>query len=184
MRLPLLLVVASLLTVAVQPIAAQNAQSLAELQPGAKIRIEAPGVVARHYVGTVLARNAETITMGSANSLPVTIPIAAVTRLEISRGKSRSAGALRGILWGAPIGLVAALITPAEGFNSPYGPTSQNEWSKAELVGAGAIGGALWGAGIGALVGRERWDQFQLASRTTLNVHPQGVTVGLRLPLP
>jgi hypothetical protein len=44
-----------------------------------------------------------------------------------------------------------------------------------------ALSGALWGAGIGALVGRERWDSFDLAPRTVLHTSAGAAMIGIRL---
>src|SRR5690348_13637680 len=82
-----------------------------ELQPGARVRITAAGIVANHYVGTVLSRNGDTLLLGGPNAAPVSVPVNRITSLEISRGKSRLHGAGRGVLWGAPIGLVIGLAS-------------------------------------------------------------------------
>jgi hypothetical protein len=40
--------------------------------------------------------------------------------------------------------------------------------SKAEFVVQAFAGGAIWGAIIGAIVGSERWDRYDLPTRTSL----------------
>lgn len=139
------------------PLGAQSPVMSTELHPGARVRIDAPGIVADGYTGTVLTRTADTLTVGDPRSAPMTLPITRITSLEISRGKSRSAGALRGILIGAPIGLAIGLVSTADGTTC----TSCDE-SAASVVALFTLSGAVWGAGIGAIVGRERWVKFQL----------------------
>ena len=90
-------VAAAVLTVALAfPLEAQ----LTEVQPGARVRVEAPGIVAGRYVGTVLTRTADTVVVGNPHAVPLRIPFARITAIEISRGKSRTEGAISGIKWG------------------------------------------------------------------------------------
>ena len=141
---------------------AVRAQST-ELQPGARVRITAPGIVAGRYTGTLLARNGDTLQFGSQNAAPVNIPVNRITSIEISRGKSHASGALRGVAWGAPIGLVlgVATVKSVDDCND-YGCAPLESTARGTYVLASTIGGALWGAGIGALIGRERWEPFAL----------------------
>lgn len=150
-----------------------------EVQPGARVRVVAPGIVAGRYVGTVLSRSADTITVGSSSSLPIALPTSRIESLEISRGKSRADGAIRGIKWGAPFGALLGLAFIAAINDDCYecGFGSDN---KAGFVALETVGGAMWGAGIGALVGRERWQGFDLQKRTALGVGPHGATLALR----
>ena len=150
--------------------------SLVELQPGARVRVEAPGAVAGRYVGTILTRSGDTLTLGGPNAAPVRLTLDRFTSVEISRGKSRSKGALRGIAWGAPIGLAIGLLTSGLADDCV---TCTNEPSDAEGVTFATLGGVLWGAGIGALIGRERWERFQLASRTSLLLHPDTRSIAI-----
>jgi hypothetical protein len=141
-----------------------------ELQPGARVRVTAPGIVAGRYVGTVLSRSGDTLQLGGPNAAPVTLPMNRITSLEISRGKSRLRGAGRGVLWGAPIGLVIGLATE----NSlescgDFGCSDASSTERGAYVVASVIGGAAWGAGIGALVGRERWERFEVSPRSAFD---------------
>ena len=70
---------------AVAPARAQ----LTEIQPGARVRIAAPGIVAGRYVGTVLTRSADTVELGAPGTSPIKVPIARITSVEVSRGSSR-----------------------------------------------------------------------------------------------
>ena len=157
----------SVLLLALLPLATADAQPLSELAPGARVRIRAPGIVAGRYTGTVLSRTADTLVVASSAAASVRAPISSLTSVEVSRGKSRSRGALKGIAWGAPIGLGAGLLTAAALSSDPdYG--GLDGVSKGEFVGQALVGGAIWGAIIGAIVGSERWDRYDLPARTSL----------------
>ena len=151
----------ALLLLAASP-AVLHAQST-ELQPGVRVRLTAPGIVAGRYTGTLLSRNGDTLQFGSQNAAPVSIATSRITSLEISRGKSRLSGMWRGIAWGAPIGLVIGLATASSVEDcGEFGCDALTGSARGAYVLASTIGGALWGAGIGALVGRERWEPFAL----------------------
>jgi hypothetical protein len=161
------------------PLLAQSVSSFGELQPGARVRVAAPGVVAGRYEGTLLSRTPDTLTLGSSTAAPVAIPVARLTSVEVSRGKSRAAGALRGIKWGAPIGLALGALTASAVTGDCIGCTK--DYSPAEWVAVSTVSGVMWGAGIGALIGRERWDGFQLAPRTAIGVDAGGASLGFSL---
>jgi hypothetical protein len=178
MRAPSLLLATVLLSMLARPLAAQGSLAVAEVQPGARVRVEAPGIVAGKYVGTVLSRTADTLTLGSPAAAPVKLPLRAIRSLEISRGKSRSAGAVRGMMWGVPIGIAlgAFAVATADDCDACFEATSD-----AEGFVLFAASGVLWGAGIGALVGRERWERFDLPVRTAFRVGPHSAALALVL---
>jgi hypothetical protein len=153
------LVVASLsLLAAAASVSPLAAQAGTELQPGVRVRIRAPGIVGGEYTGTVLARRGDTLVLGSPTSTPVTVPMARMTSLEVSRGTSRSLGAIAGLKWGTPIGLGLGLaLVPS--INSCQ---RCNRGEAPAVVALYGISGAIDGAIIGALIGRERWERFAL----------------------
>lgn len=160
--------------------AAASAQ-YAEASPGARVRLQAPGILAGRFVGTVLTRDSSALHVGSPNAQPVDVPFDRITSFEISRGKSRSAGAWRGIQWGAPIGLgLGLLLAPSL---RECSPTCRDATSseKSDFILAGAVSGILWGAGIGALIGRERWERFDVAPRSGVDVRTGAARLGVRL---
>jgi hypothetical protein len=151
-----------------------------ELQPGARLRIVAPGILAGRRVATLLSRSGDTITIGSPSSLPIAIPISGISSVEISAGKSRSQGALRGLEWGVPIGAALGLVSLPM-VHSCRECDLRESPNDAGWVALNAVGGAVWGAGIGALVGRERWDAFDVSRHAALGVRPSGVALAIRL---
>lgn len=138
---------------------------LTEVAPGARVRIQAPGIVAGRYEGTVIARTRDSLTLASSATPPVTIAAARITSLEISRGSSRTDGAMRGLAWSVPIGVGLGLAF-LPGLHDCT--TCGNKPSDVGVVLQMAIGSAMWGAGIGAIVGRERWESFDLAPKLSL----------------
>jgi hypothetical protein len=150
-----------------------------ELQPGARVRISAPGIVADRYEGTLLSRAGDTLVIGSQNALPVRIPASRVTSLELSRGKSRADGAIAGMKWGVPImagfGLLLAAADPSSGCTT----CTRDGPSGSEIVGYFVLSGVAYGAGIGALVGKERWERFDLGARTSLDVRNGRFSLGV-----
>jgi hypothetical protein len=159
-----------------------NAQ-LTEAQAGSRVRVVAPGIFAGRYVGTVLGREPGIVRVGSPNTQPIDVPIDRITSVEISRGKSRSAGAGRGVAIGAPIGAVLGLISASSGesyrtyWNSSEGRI--DTLSRAEIVVYSAATGALLGAAIGALIPKERWVRFDLAPRTGVDPRRRRTELGL-----
>lgn len=160
------MIVLLLLTIA-QPARAQ----LTEVQPGARVRVRASGVVAGRFVGTVLQRNADTIRIGATNALPVDVPVSRISSFEISRGNSRALGGRAGMVWGAGVGLLVGLLTPGETF------VAGKAGYVVELVGAGV----MWGGGIGAIVGREEWQSFELNDRPATTVEPRRGGLGVSI---
>ena len=155
---------------------------LPEAQPGARVRLEAPGIVAGRYVGTVLTRSGDTLRVGGPNSQPLTVPIDRVVAFEVSRGTSRSLGAQRGAVWGSAVGLVFALVTIPSLRDCEYCGT-YTSGEQATFALSMTFSGALWGAGIGALIGRERWDRYDLAPRPITGLRAGRPSLGLSVQL-
>jgi hypothetical protein len=136
-------IVVSVLLLGSLPLATVGAQPLSELAPGARVRIRAPGIVAGRYTGTVLSRTADTLVVASSAAAAARVPVSSLTSVEVSRGKSRSRGVLKGIAWGAPIGLAVGLLAAASLSSDPdYGglegcrrPNSSSKPSLAERSG-------------------------------------------------
>jgi hypothetical protein len=155
---------------------------LTEAQPGARVRLEAPGILAGKYEGTVLTRSADTLRVGGPNSAPVTVPVDRLTSFELSRGSSRLLGAKHGTYWGSAVGLVLGLaVLPSFASCSSCGDISNGE--QASFVFYMTVSGALYGAGIGAIVGRERWERFDLTPRPVMGFRAGRPVLGLSLQL-
>ena len=156
------------------PLHAQQSAPEIEIRAGSRVRLDAPGIVGDHMVATVISRTADTLTVAAPNASPIAVPISRITRLEVSRGDSRSAGALHGLKWGIPIGaafgvLGLALVDDCETCGSPP--------NRAAIVPAFAGAGAFYGLVIGAIVQHERWAPFALTPRVSLDPGTQRGTL-------
>jgi hypothetical protein len=156
-----LLTFAILLLQAVAAVAA-GAQ-LAELQPGTRVRIRAPSVVAGRLEGIVILRTPDTVAVTRPDGAPISVPIVAITSADVSRGRSRSAGAIRGALWGTGVALlldVAAALAPDDCTGD-----CADEPTDVELMVGMPVAGLLVGAPVGALIGAERWERIAIRVR-------------------
>ena len=161
------------------------------LQPGAKVRVTAPTAGVQRFEGTVVAAG-DTLDVARGNAR-IRVATSAVTQIELSRGRSRSAGAARGALWGAGIGAVLGAVTytsykdGCEDSLSIYDDVC-DPITPGLYVASAALGGAFWGTIVGAIVGRERWDTVMMGgTRTSMAMTPWasrdgrfGVAVTLR----
>lgn len=152
-----------------------RAAAQTEVRPGAKIRIDAPGIVADHLVGTVLTRTADTLVVGGPEVAPISISIARITSLEVSHGKSHSAGAIKGLQWGGGIGFglglafIPLLSCPGSTGTSSYCNDASSS-DKALFVWVLTASGLFYGSIIGAIAGKEEWDRFDLVPRASLQM--------------
>ncbi len=162
------------------PGAAAHSQ-MAELQPGVRVRIRAPGEIAGRLTGVVVARSADSVTITRSGGTPVAVALAKLSTLDISRGKSRSRGALRGTLWGAAVGLGLGAIAPITTETCAAGSARCEPISRGEFVQLMVLGSVVWGAGIGAIVGSERWDSAMLPTRVALLPPTRGQSSGIML---
>ena len=149
---------------------------VSEIQPGARVRITAPGIVAGRYAATVLSRTADTVRVSAPGKSPFDIPVSRITSLEVSRGDSRALGAGRGVLWGGGIGLALGFVLAAAEEN---GSANYGGLSARENVVYATLSGVFYGAVIGAIVGRERWETFEMPVRTSVRVRPGEVGAAL-----
>lgn len=100
------------------------------------------------------------LTVSRPNGPPIPLALSAISRVEISRGKSRSRGAWRGLLWGAGIGAVLGLV-PTDDPECDGDPEAFGCGSRAESMVLTAIGGSVIGVPIAAITGwsaGKRWN--------------------------
>jgi hypothetical protein len=151
-------------------------------QPGARVRIQAPGAVAGRIVATLVRRSGDTLTLTSDGGATFDLPLARVSSLEVSLGKPRRRGAIRGALIGGPAGLIVRALTNTE--HQSCGSRNcalQNDYvlvrkgaSPGQLAASTVVGAAL-GAGIGAWISREAWTPMSHAPRVSIDVSPRGM---------
>lgn len=167
-------VLAALLVLAALPTPARG-QALGELQPGARVRLRAPPVVAGRLTGTVIGRTGDTLVVAGEKVGQVRVPVRALSRIEVSRGKSHARGAIAGTMWGGGIGLALGVLMAAAPADSA------DDVSRGEYVLWSTVSGALVGLPVGAVIGRERWERFDLPVQAALAPLPRGLAVRLTL---
>jgi hypothetical protein len=142
---------------------------LRELQPGARVRVSAPEVLGARLEATIVARRGDTLSLVPRGTAPVELPISSLSQVEMYRGKSRLAGAKRGLLWGLAIGLPLGAVSTA-GDNKDWNQVDDTcdpalkdcaTYSDLEQVAVITAGSAMLGAGIGAIIGKSRWERLQ-----------------------
>jgi hypothetical protein len=149
------------LLLAASPLAAQTSVVvLRQLTPGTRVRVDAPGVVRKHFVGSVLLPVSDTLLLADPEGPPVSLRPSQITSLEVSTGRSAIDGAVRGTIAGGALGgvLGAVFARGPEVTCIDCAPRSRRveDAITMGLVGAGA------GFIVGALVGREHWARIAL----------------------
>ena len=174
MRAVTLILAVSLLV----PFAGVQAQGPPSLAPGTRIRVTAPGAGANKLVGTFVGARTDTLLVRTRPGwTPQSIPLASVTRLDMSRGRKSLAGAGAGI--GGVIGAVSGAVVGAASCADAFlADPAQCALAGGLVVGAG---GALLGAVVGALGKTDRWEEVPL-DRLRVSFAPQrDGRFGLRL---
>ena len=175
MRAVTLILAVSLLT----PFASVQAQQLARrglLAPGAGVRLytsqTADGQYGR-FVGRIVGWLPDSLVLRTGDDLPLVVPVASITRLEVIRGrksKAETGAIIGGLLLGGTV-LIGITMTPS---------CPPDKW----CLGPSAADAALIltpiavivGAGIGALIGSgihgDRWEEVPL-DRLRVSFAPQ-----------
>jgi hypothetical protein len=155
---------------------------------GTRVRLDAPRPNAG-LAGTVRSQSADSITIETDDSTRV-VSLALVRRIDVSEGRSRGDGALRGMkIGGLGLGGSMAVFLVAGYIASPnHNCGGADECldpiaSLPYLVPASALIGGLAGALIGATAGAERWDRlYPRPVRVSILPTPTGATM-VRLSL-
>lgn len=157
------------------------------LAPGSRIRVYAPSINAKRFVGTVVSLNADALTLDAEMWLDgvwkprLDVPFASMKWLGLSRGRHSNAG--KGALIGGLVGtaLILAAVYSCDGYCG--GPGDEGR-----VLAGMTIGGGL-GAGVGALIGalshREDWQAVPIERLRSgpSPVSVDGVAVSLTLRL-
>ncbi len=149
------------------PLTSATAQEPPPVKVGDRVRVTAPDV--RRREGTVQLLTTDSLVMRPVyGARLVAIPLASVTRLEVSRGqKSRvGRGAGIGLLGGGLLGYVISLGGCESGFI-----LTREECIGVSTVG-GAVVGTLLGLGVGAVTKTDRWEEVPL-ERLRVSLVPQ-----------
>jgi hypothetical protein len=125
-------------------------QVTATLPAGTTIRVTAPQALPERTTGAFQAARSDTLWMQAGRSRELVIPVAAVERLEVSRGRAR----LKWALIGAGSGAVAGFIL---GGMAGGGEDDITGTGAAAGAIAGTAQGIVLGAIGGALLAPRRW---------------------------
>ena len=141
-----------------------SGQALAQgdaLQPGARVRIQGEAIAGERLIGTVMWRSSDSVEIASSAAVRTRIPIVAIRELEISRGVTRKAGALRGL----KAGLVFAGVMGGIGVLSIASASEEECYPRScsglavTFVGASLLYGGGIGAATGAIMRAEGWQR-------------------------
>ena len=134
---------------------AASAQSDLPISVDQRVRVATADAV---YIGRVAAVDPD-VRLTVDGREPLVVPRAAVTRIERSRGISRSSAARKGAIRGAIIaGVLGALSLGLQHESIGDGGSSAGQAAALGAFSGGLFGGLI-GAGIGASRAGERWEQ-------------------------
>ena len=158
------------------PLRAQQSAAPIEIRAGSRIRLDAPGIAPKHLVATVISETRDTLEVTSQDAAIFAVARDRITRLEVSRGDSRSAGAVHGMKWGAPIGLGTGVLLVAL---SDDCKTCTNQPSAGDAIGTMAGVGIFFGAVIGAILQHEQWVPLALTPHVSFDPRTAQGTLAL-----
>lgn len=161
---------AMLLTASTGGAPAQEATppQISVFQPGARVRLIAAGYGQGRIVGTVTEMSSDTVVLDTAdvwqqtrliNPAPIIVDefrhislhVAAVDSVEVSRGRSRFLGSVKGAIRGAFIGGLYVGFSALSGRRNPNFRMFMGGFAQGAAVGAGV------GIPVGYVFGSERW---------------------------
>lgn len=178
---------AMILFVAPSRLPAQRA--IMDLQPGARVRVTIPALGGDRLDALLSAKTGDSLVLIRAGYSPMTVAVSTITAADVYRGRSRGAGARRGVKWGAIIG--AALGALAIVGNTNYfdevcepPPGTCDRVSDVEAFAAFTLTGVGYGAAIGAIARVNRWERLSLPDkRVSLLTDPARRQLGVRFAL-
>lgn len=136
------------------------AQANPSVLPGQRVRVSAAALHIDRAVGRVTGIRRDTLFIDADTGLA--IPLALVSRLDVSRGRSTvpmTVGAVLGVATGAAIGLS---ISGTECLRSSDFFNPCDEWQELGPALFGAAIGGLLGTALGSTLRPERWGEVSL----------------------
>lgn len=136
------IILAAIISLLIPEIVAAQ-QVTATLPAGSTIRVTAPQALAGRTTGAFQEARSDTLWMQAGRSRQLVIPVAAVERLEVSRGRARLKWALIGAGSGALAGFVLGGMAGGKDDITGTGAAAGAIAGTAQGIVLGAIGGAL-----------------------------------------
>ena len=158
---------------------------LVDFQPGTRVRVQAPGVLTGPLEATVVAHARDSVTLTTSRGARISVPLAAITTAEVSRGRSHRDGAVTGLAWGTSVGLAVGLLSAVtyDARSTACGAEPcENDLSPGEVVAGGFMTGAVLGAAIGAIMGAEQWERLTIQRYVALRPRRDGLMLALTIP--
>ena len=140
-------IVALVIAASSTSMSAQGATQLG-VSAGQRVRVQAATVFPEKQKGVVVAPPVDTLFLKQKNSVVQSVPVNAITMLEVSRGRQRW---LWGFL-GATTGFFAGGLLGAQTFD-----TGEGDIYGVLAATAGAVIGTISGGIVGAIAAPERW---------------------------
>lgn len=162
--------------VLVQP-TALRAQVADRVPPGARVRIVADGIVPRPATATVAGWRTDSLLLDMDGRSRVPVPLASITRLEISRGRKSK------LVTGAGVGLLVGAAATGV-FLGMFCSDADTRCETDEVVRAFAIIApppTAIGAVIGLSIRVERWESVSLVERAAGGDPGRGLRIGVAL---
>ena len=119
---------------------------------GARVQVETHDEAS--ITGTLMSQTEDSVIVATPEAPRVVASWESVARVQVSDGRTRTRGAVRGMKVGAAVGGGIIAITFGVAF---LGARDANVGDLFAYVGSGAVVGAVYGAAIGSLVRAERW---------------------------
>jgi len=171
--------IASVLVISLAvPVTSVSAQAIMALEPGARVRMQAPQFGSHWQVGTIVTVGADTLVMVPGDrrdqyGASVTVRRDAVTRFQISQGRIRrtARGAGIGLLVGAAVGGALGTAASSGGGDNPC----RDAALKCGAIGAGilGVGGLVVGTLVGTLVTGDTWSGDVSLSKPLISLMQQ-----------
>lgn len=148
------------------------------LRPGVKVRIDVSA--SPRMTGVVQSVTPDSVVLYvEPSAIRFGIARSEIQSIQISHGRSASAGAKKGALWGAAtFGGIATIIAFSLASDSAY-KASTDGISPAVFAAVGIAEGAGIGALIGVFVKSEKWESVSV--RPAVGVGPHGFKLGLQV---
>lgn len=136
-------------------------QTSVPVDPGARVRVTAPDVAKRPIIGQVLNVFPDTLLIAISPEASRDVPFASIRTLEVSRGRQRERGFLRGAAIGLGVSLALETIAIVYDKRNPGEGAGMSLIIPVLVMPVLTVSGGL----IGAKHGPDRWEAVEITPR-------------------